>query len=393
MRMFKWIGSILAAGLGGCSLYPIIDDVAGGYLRTENIVLYGRCEVKSALLDYLLDKRILPRDIVYLDDENKIYHPDKDKLLRAEVKKAKDFEKLKKEPSNEEQEHLRTLAKVIRVAIAYSFDFHITEHNRAAASAGFRMPWAANVVDAGANGAVDLTRIGSRVFGTEDSWEDLIGGSLNCDGMPGQQRSRNALYPLTGSIGVGNVVRTFIEIEEQGGAKDNFVDTLTFTTDVGGGADATVNLAPVPSQFRLVSANASVAASRVDIHKLTVSLAFPQPPAPKAITGVVRVDGDLNAPFERPPAWRARYNLCVQDARTRETAFQQLRLTDPIVYCIAYADQFAPKYGGQKVVVTETQRVRSQSTGSPSFAPSAASPEPRTRVYQPRRNITPTVLW
>jgi hypothetical protein len=225
---------------------------------------------------------------------------------------------------------------LIRVAIAYSFDFHITEHNRAGGSAGFKMPWmATNAVDVAAAGAIDLTRAGSRVFGTEDSWEDYLIGDFfsDCDKVPWDQRPRTVLYPLTGSIGVGNVVRTFIEIEEQGGAKDNFVDTLTFTTDVGGGIDAAVKIAPVPSQFRLVSATASVAASRVDIHKLTVSLAFPpQQPAPKAITGVVRVDGDLNAPFERPPVWRARYNLCVQDARTRETAFKQLRLTDPVVY-------------------------------------------------------------
>jgi len=380
MRMLNWVGCILAAGLGGCSLYPIPDDVT--YLRTEDIVRYGRCEVRSALFDYMFEHGIVSREIVSRDD--------KDKQLKARIQKAKDFEKEKKDPSTKEQENLLTLARLIKVAVAYSFDFHIAEHNRTGASTGFKLPWmSTNALDVGGAAAIDLTRIGSRVFGTEDSWEDLIGDSSVCDGRPWQQRPGNILYPLTGSIGVGNVVKTFIDIEQQGGAKDNFVDTLTFTTDVSGGADAAVKIEPVPSQFRLVSATASVAASRVDIHKLTVSLAFPQPVAPKAITGVVRVDGDLNAPFERPPAWRARYNLCVQDARTRENAFKQLRLTDPVVYCIAYADQFAPKYGERKIVVTETQRVPPQPATADAPGGRPARIERRTREFPVRPNVRP----
>lgn len=409
MRIFNWVGFILTAGLGGCSLYPIIEDV--GYLETEKIVLYGRCEVKAALLDHLIKKDIIFRDMVYIDNTYD-YRADRDTLLQAEIKKAKAFEDENKKPTSDEQHRLAYLARLARVAIAYSFDFHITEHNSAGSSTAFKMPWAAtNVVDVGAAGAVDLTRVGSRVFGTEDSWEDLIDGTLKCadtpwersstEGAQWKRQSRNALYPLTGSIGVGNVVRTFIEIEGQGGAKDNFVDTLTFTTDVGGGVDAAVKIAPVPSQFRLVSATASLAASRVDIHKLTVSLAFPsKQPVPKAITDVVRFDGDLNAPFERPPLWRARYNLCVQDARTRETAFKQLRLTDPVVYCIGYADQFAPKYGQGKIVVTELQRV-AVPTGDGRSAPvdgRLALPSvprktfrlvPKTRVIDVRPNVVP----
>lgn len=361
MRLFNWVGCILAAGLlGGCSLYPIIDDV--GTLKTEQVVLYGRCEVRSVIFDHLIKRGILPREIVYLDEENRVYQPNWFSLLQAEIKKAKEFEKSRKESVTDEQKRWRYLARLIRVAIAYTFDFHITEHNRAGGSAGFKMPWpATNVLDVGAAGAVDLTRIGSRVFSTEDTWEDyLVGGVFkNCADVPWEQRSRTFLYPLTGTIGVGEVVRTFMDIEGQGGAKDNFVDTLTFTTDIGGAVDAAVKIDPVPSQFRLVSATAGVAASRVDIHKLTVSLAFPSDrPAPRAITGVDRTDGDLNAPFERPPLWRARYNLCVQDARVRENAFKALRLTDPLVYCIGYADQFAPKYGRRSIAVTETVPVR-----------------------------------
>jgi hypothetical protein len=51
---------------------------------------------------------------------------------------------------------------------------------------------------------------------------------------------------------------------------------------------------------------------------------------------------DLNVPFDRPPDWQARYNPCVADARARENSFKLWRLEAPEVYCIAYADNFAP---------------------------------------------------
>jgi hypothetical protein len=283
-----------------------------------------------------------------------------------------------------------------KVAVVYSFDFGITENNKASVGAGFRLPWSTGVLDVGTSAGLDLTRIGSRVFGTEDSWDDLITNESLCADYP-WRRPPNIVYPLTGSlgfdpltgsIGVGRVVETFIDIDEQGGAKDNFVDTLTFTTSVVGDANASVRIDPVPNQFRLVSATAAVGASRVDIHKLTVSLAFPQPDPIPAVTGVVRAPGDLNAPFERPPVWRARYNLCVQDARTRENAFRQLRLTDPIVYCIAYADQFAPKYGDRAIVVTETRRVPAQ-PGTTDAPAGRSRIERRTREFRVRPNLTP----
>ena len=162
--------------------------------------------------------------------------------------------------------------------MVYAFDFDITERNGTSASAAFKLPWlTSNVLDVGASGALDLTRQGHRVFTSEDTWEDLLVNPKRCTGSLATNPA-NFVYPLTGSIGVGRVVETFINIDRQGGAKDSFVDTLTFTTEATGGADASVKLASVPDQFRPVAAAAAVSASRLDIHKLTLSLVFPRAP-------------------------------------------------------------------------------------------------------------------
>jgi hypothetical protein len=57
MRIVNWIGCILAAGLGGCSFYPIPDDV--GYSKTEEIVRYARCEMRGYLINFMLDKGLI----------------------------------------------------------------------------------------------------------------------------------------------------------------------------------------------------------------------------------------------------------------------------------------------------------------------------------------------
>lgn len=358
MGKFNLLGCILAAGLGGCALYPIPDDVSP--FRTEEIVRYGRCEVRQAVLDHMVRRGMITAQMT----------PEE---IRSLIKRTKDEE----------------LLRLTKVAVVYSYDFNITEKNNASAGAGFSFPWSTGTLEAGGKAALDLTRVGSRVFGTEDNWGELITKSKLCDQYP-WQRPANVLYPLTGSlgfdrltgsIGVGRVVETFINIDLQGGAKDNFVDTLTFTTSVSGDANATLKLDPVPEKFRLVSANAGIGASRLDTHKLTISLAFPQPdPIPEL--GVERKRGDLQAPpFLRSEMWRARYNLCVQDARTRESTFKQLRLTDPLVYCITYADAF--KYADQKVAVTVSRVVREPAAPG---APESAAP--RTRIEQ-RRILVP----
>jgi hypothetical protein len=227
------------------------------------------------------------------------------------------------------------------------------------------------VLDVSANASLNLTRIGQRSFSAQDKWGDLITKPERCKDV--QSRHGNIVYPLDGSIGVGRVVRSFVDIANQGGAKDSFVDTLIFTTLISGGANASIKL------------EAGLNGSRLDIHKMVLSLVFPRD-KPEAITGVERRPGDLNAPFQRPPDWRARYNLCVADARQREDTFKLLRLEAPEVYCIKYADAFDADYADpqpRNVTAAPVEppaqfRPRSlpESEGTPQPAP---QPAPRRR--------------
>jgi hypothetical protein len=379
----RWLGCVFAAGLTGCSLYPIPDDVIS--INTEDIARHARCEIRSAIIDIVIEQGFDDGRGALLATEDQVIA-----FVKAALAKAKKLENLgqseKAKRFSKSEKDILTLANV---AAVYIFDFNIIENDNANGSAAFKLPFTApKVLDLGANASLNLTRQGQRNFSAQDKWGDLITKPERCRDVRPQRG--NIVYPLDGSIGVGRVVKTFVDIANQGGAKDSFVDTLIFTTQIGGGANASIKLDAVPHSLRLVSATAGLNASRVDIHKMVLSLVFPRPDKPEAITGVERRPGDLNAPFQRPPEWRARYNLCVADARQREDTLKLLRLEAPEVYCITYADAFDPQYGGSQGSKNVTVTLESQ----PQIRPRTTEetpPPPEGRPQPPPPSRVPNV--
>ncbi len=167
------------------------------------------------------------------------------------------------------------------------------------------------------------------------------------------------------STPIEKVVNIFLAIVSQEGggtsAKSQFVETSTFTTTVGGNIKLKVKLNPVSNQFPLICADTTLTTSRVDLHDVTISLAFPQvaektelaaaatggpmtadttvgtAASIQALEGQVQkltlqnvtVGKDVQGVHRLKVQWQARYNLCVQDGRNREDKLSQLRLTAP----------------------------------------------------------------
>lgn len=387
-KSFTRFAQLLAfSSLTGCSVYPIPDDVL--HINTEDIVRHARCEMRAAVIGSIIEQGFAP-----LTTEDDVVA-----FVKSTQEKVKQVEALNKSRDPRNPINLRkkmtdgewAIYKYMGVAAVYSFDFNITENNAAAADGGFKLPFTTpNVFDLGGSAALNLTRQGQRQFKAGDFWSSLIVQEKRCKDV--RPRQRDLIYPLDGSIGIGKVVKSFIDISNQGGAKDSFVDTLIFTTEVGGDVNASVKLNAVPHSFRLVSASASLQASRIDVHKVIISLVFPRATSsPDAITGVDFFDGYLNAPFDRPPDWRARYNLCVADAREREDTFKTLRESPPEIYCISYADAFAPQYGGEVVVSRRSPDAvgprRSPQVLVPRSGPESVAPRGTTR--DPEREGVP----
>lgn len=348
------LAAVVVAGLTGCSIHPIADDVSP--IPTENIVAAARCELRLALANKV---------DVWLFKDAKL--PRSDPLLKPDfVGENGNLEKIaKRYPYPKYYFRLDDWKSYMAISVAYEWTFDITETNQVDGSVGFRLPfmnYPGGTLDAGASGRVNTIRRGTRTFKNQDTlgnmltehWSDICndewnsGDETNIQPIP---QPRRILYPITGSIGLEKVIKTFLSVASWDDAVDTFVDEIAFTTTLDARAGATIALNPVPQKFRVVNASANLAGTRVDLHKVKVSLAFPKArPTQKTSK---QLGKELDQRLEEAiggyalnPNWRAAYALCVAAARSREEDFKTLRLDPPEVTCVASTDAFFPRGDG-----------------------------------------------
>ena len=233
------------------------------------------------------------------------------------------------------------------VYIGYDFDFNITETNAAGngthpgAHASFHgaRP-SGRTVDLDVNANASLTRAAQRTFRIIESFEQL----QTADCSPGRNRG-NLLYPIAGSIGMDEIVRTYVGLErittlapaftsgsttEVGpiaGATSApgfsstspvvFADVLEFTTTLGASANPTLTLsAPAVGSFKLTNLSLFGSAGRTDSHKLTVVIARDpsgaEPPAQRA----ARRD---NSRAQNTENWERDYREAIKQYQTNPT--------------------------------------------------------------------------
>jgi hypothetical protein len=188
--------------------------------------------------------------------------------------------------------------------IGYDFDFDITEVNNAGTLGDrgkltFTKTRPSGSLTLDLEGAAAMERAAQRTFRIIESLEKLLTADCSREGT-----RANLLYPITGTIGMNEIVRTYVGLERLttlkpvltgGGAEVGdipsgpsstpvvFSDVLTFTTRLGAGVKPTLELNAVGvGNLRLTHASIFGDATRVDVHKLTVVLArdpkAPEPP-------------------------------------------------------------------------------------------------------------------
>jgi hypothetical protein len=228
----RWIGFIaaIAPALAGCSTFPRVDDVTRK--STLAIVHQIRCEARAAVLKFAYNSdNPYPNPINYTT-----------------------------------------------ASIAWDFTFDIMEDNNASADATWGLPYTlGGLFSVTAKGQFDRTRKTVRNFKIKDTFEELY--NTNCDKVTPQPE--NLIYPISGEIGVYEVVKTFILLQQidnyKAGEVFTFADTLTFTTALSAGVTPKVVIGAFPDRFRLASANGSFGADRTDVHKVMLTLAGEKP--------------------------------------------------------------------------------------------------------------------
>ena len=255
----RWVAFSLAAMaplFAGCSTHPLPEDVAG--LPTSAIVRQIRCEARRAVVDY---------STVNAD----AYGKPIDYRKRIDYKTA---------------------------SVAYEFTFDITEGNNASADAAWILPYSlGGAFTLGASAGANRARHATRNFRIVDTFDELIATNCSREARPRD----NIIYPVAGDIGIYEVVKTFIEMQQVdntlSGEVFTFHDTLIYTTTMNAGVTPRIVMTPLTDRFRLVGASADLSASRTDIHQVVLALAGDPPKSRRTPMGsslrtsVVGLDG------------------------------------------------------------------------------------------------------
>ena len=272
--------------LTSCTLHPLSENMARD--DTYKIVQKIRCEAKDAVKKVVVD--------LFLNSNSELGRElglaiEKDEILLSEInprdKKSKYFHLFKKLPQRARILFLR----FADAAIAFDFTFTISENNNNMADLSFRNPFFGGLFSLNIKGGHENKRQNKRNFLIVNTFEELHTDEFlsneACDKVV--VNHQNLAYPITGNIGLAEVVDTFTRLSVHGGLAGNpkltgkpkpddvasFADTLTFTTKVFGQADPKITLSPMTAGFELIEAKGTLASDRQDIHEVIIALRLP----------------------------------------------------------------------------------------------------------------------
>lgn len=255
--------------LGGCSIHPLIDDIAP--LNTVAVVTKLRCEIRTAIKKEA--SNLISYDPISKND------PERAKWL-IEVVERQDRNWLKIVRANLSPESRILIDRYDGALIFMDFTFMNTEDNNNDTNINLLSTLMRGTDALNIKASNNRSRSSTRNFRTQDSFAGILTAPLTCEG---RSRSSDYLYPVTGEIGLYEVINTFLLLNEGrsliGGVvpKDRlFADTLVFSTTISGTLGPKITLSPVGKAIGLADAAFTSTNSRTDMHTVIVGLSLPQ---------------------------------------------------------------------------------------------------------------------
>lgn len=263
--------AIALAALGGCSVQPLPQDVTG--YNTYQIVSKIRCEARDAVRGYAISFIRKKR-------------PDLADALKSGRIGFDSFDRKQLDP-----ETLKLVDRYAKAEIAYDFSFDITEKNDVGGSADFLRTFSRGPLKLPLTAGMDRERQNTRNFRISDRFGDLA-SKVSDDYCVHATKEKNWIYPITGHIGLAELVGTFLDLNQSGNLSPKegktvrtIADTIEFTTKISGSAKPSIELTPVGRGFQVTKAGLSFSGSREDVHKVIVALALPAEEAPRGAKG------------------------------------------------------------------------------------------------------------
>ena len=258
--------------LAACAIHPHQQDVTG--LPTVNIVNHIRCETRVAIQKKAIELlRNVHGDAALAD------------TLEQHLSEAWVVNPYTQLRPAERAFYFR----YIQTGIAFNFTFDVTEDNKAALMADPVRLITNGMAGVGLNSSGEFSREAIRTFIVSETFARLLQDTIpGCGQSP--LRNENFAYPVAGSIGMAELISTFIDLNENdpltassggSGTKGStngsgvFADTLNFNTTLIGGVTPSVQINPVGHKWGLASpTNFAATVTRTDKHSLAIGLSL-----------------------------------------------------------------------------------------------------------------------
>jgi hypothetical protein len=197
----------------------------------------------------------------------------------------------------------KTIAKLVAFyanQMAYNFRFNIKETNSlSATNLSYKFPVHLGSMTIASPGSDIKDRESDRNVKLVIGFDDL--DELDCVDAPPDARGLRAVhYPITGSIGVAEVIEQYLKVQALKEGKldkgQSYTDQISFTTTVNGAINPSFTISPTP--LTQVAGSFSASATRKDVHVVFISLAPPSADAPgEQITNVRLIKDDDDVLF------------------------------------------------------------------------------------------------
>lgn len=269
----------LSFALGGCAIHPLPTDYAG--VATTDIVRQVRCEARFAVANNIVQ---------WLGGNNRS-NVEKEIAKKFSVKPTEevkwstsDFPGFMEDTWSDRA----IIEKFIKSAVAYDFAFDMAETNNLGATFDFLGILKHTTGSAALMAGADRKRQNIRTFTITDTFEGLLNIQNPAEYCKPYVAAKNIIYPVTGTIGLGEMVFTFANLtlfSNLGGVEHKgpptMTDKLVFTTTLSGSLTPKIIFAQAFRGAQIADASLVVEASRSDTHQVIVALALPPPPDAK----------------------------------------------------------------------------------------------------------------
>lgn len=288
MRQIRRVltAAIVSAGLGGCAIHPLPEQVAG--VDTPHIVRQIRCETRDAVKATLLDFLRFIGSGLFAGLPEGGRDPVADRLVALYEEQPELMDKFNSSyfPGPRYVRERAAINLLMKAGVAYSFDFDIYEDNDIGATVNLLRDINPNFT-AGIDGHAKRRRANERKFTVTDTFGSLL-ASLNAAEIrgirycSGQIVGPNYVYPIAGRVGVDRSVKDFARMllfenlggkDGAAGAAPTMTDDLIFTTTLTLEGTPKLIFAPVGTLLRVANASLDLNVGRSDKHQVTIGLA------------------------------------------------------------------------------------------------------------------------